>query len=161
MGTTKALFQSSGMIPWFSNAWNSIVRQGAISVANSLRNLVGILPGPLALWGFKLDSSLLIPLVVIYILSMSGYVGPETFGMLEMFSCVKTEANWLFSAFAALSESLVIELHQLRVLEFLCDLYGNFLYKTKISCCLYEGRLNLTHNYGKQCDIRVVLVSYM
>ena len=49
MGTTKAFFQSSGIIPWFSDACNSIVRQGAISVANSLKNLVGILSGPLAL----------------------------------------------------------------------------------------------------------------
>ena len=89
MGTTKALFQSSGTIPWFSDAWNSIVRQGAISVANSLRNLVGILSGPLALYGFRLDSNLLIPSVVISLLSMSMYGGPGTLGILEVFSCVK------------------------------------------------------------------------
>ena len=63
------------------------MRQGAISTANILRNLVGILS---ALYGSRLDRKRVTPLITISILSISGNKGAltNTPGIVDVFSIV-------------------------------------------------------------------------
>ena len=56
-----ANFQSLGTLPWFIDAWKSIVKIGESSLLSSLSCLDGMLSGPQALFGFKLANSLFMP----------------------------------------------------------------------------------------------------
>jgi hypothetical protein len=46
VGTTFASFHSGGIVPWFIEAWKSVVSIGAMIGASSLRNCVGMRSGP-------------------------------------------------------------------------------------------------------------------
>ena len=58
-------FLSNRGVPCWREAWNRSVPAGESSAAVSLSTLVGIPSGPVALYGFSLDKSLLTPLTVI------------------------------------------------------------------------------------------------
>lgn len=49
IGVTNASFQSSVMVPWSIDVWNSIVKVGVINAAVVPKNMVDIMSGPLVL----------------------------------------------------------------------------------------------------------------
>ena len=48
MGTTLAVVQSIGFVPYFNEAWKNSMNVGVISSASVLSNLVGMWSGPVA-----------------------------------------------------------------------------------------------------------------
>ena len=94
---TLALFQSDGVVPWCSEAWKTSVSAGVICSDVSRSRRVGSSSGPLALCGFKPDSSFSTPLGVTLMSGRSGVpLGPRS-GVSVPFSTVKTEENWSFN----------------------------------------------------------------
>ena len=61
MGATFASFQSFGTWPVCNDLLNIISSIGEISWLNSFRMVGGIVSGPAALWGFRLDRICWIP----------------------------------------------------------------------------------------------------
>ena len=97
IGVTVALFQSDGVVPWCNEAWKTSVRAGVICSDVSRSRRVGSSSGPLALCGFKPDSSFSTPLGVTLMFGRSGMpLGPRS-GVSVPFSFVKTEENWSFN----------------------------------------------------------------
>ena len=64
MGVTFAVFQSSGIVPWSSDAWKIRVSAGANGCAISFRNLGDMESGPVALLGLMPLRSLRTPFSV-------------------------------------------------------------------------------------------------
>ena len=86
MGTTLAVVQSVGIIPWFSEAWKNSVNVGVSSSASVLNSLVGMWLGPVALCYLSVYRSLWMPSGVIMMCCMSGCGLAPLSGMVDVSS---------------------------------------------------------------------------
>ena len=94
MGETKACRHIEGICPVLSDVWKINVTAGASSLATIDSILVGMLSGPVALFGFRFFSSFSTPSVVMVRLSMSGPGSEEIWGSGVLDMGVKAEQNW-------------------------------------------------------------------
>ena len=97
IGTTLAVFQSFGIVPWLREAWKNRVKAGVSSSARVFRRLVGSWSGPVALCSLRLLRSFLTPAGVTVMGFMPGCGLISLLGMFVLSSfCVKTNWNcWL------------------------------------------------------------------
>ena len=95
-----ACVQSVGTVPVSYDCWNITLYTCAISLATSLRILVGSKSCPLAFDGLKSESNFTIPLEVNSKSDMGVSGLPSMFGKFPVGSLVKTDVYWLLRASA-------------------------------------------------------------
>ena len=95
---TFAVLQSLGTIPVSKLRWKIVVNIDAISLAISFNVLAGSRPGPVALLGLSLSSSLKTPSLVSNISGMAGKGWPSWMGWCLMLICSWTPrgSTWGF-----------------------------------------------------------------
>ena len=101
IGVTFAIFQSDGHMPDVRLSWKMCVRKGAISTAQVLRILLGMLSSPDALLTFIPCKSFKTPFSSIEMFSILGYESWRGGRGLDVSSLVKTDEN-CFSKISAL-----------------------------------------------------------